>query len=189
VTRIYTKTGDDGTTGLPGGARVAKDSPRIKTYGSLDEINALLGVVGSCSLPDPVRKILIHIQNDLFAIGTMLASPDDAGDKDRGISGITDANVQVLENEIDECEIHLPPLSQFVLPGGSTAGALLHLARAVTRRAERRCVALARSEIVAPQILRYMNRLSDLLFVLARLVNNKDSQPEAHPAFEKCHQP
>jgi cob(I)alamin adenosyltransferase len=189
VTKIYTKTGDDGTTGLPGGTRVSKDMPRIKALGSLDELNAVLGVVCSYTLPESVRKILNRIRDDLFTIGAMLSSPDGAGDKDRGFSGITDADVQSLENEIDNCETQLPTLSQFILPGGSVAGALLHLARAVARRTERCCVALTRSETVPQQILRYMNRLSDLLFVLARLVNHRDSQPEAHPTFGKHHQP
>lgn len=183
MTRIYTKTGDDGTTGLPGGARVSKDSPRINAYGSLDELNALLGVVCNSSLPEPVRKILIRVQDDLFAIGTMLASHDGSGDKSSGISGIADADIQALENDIDMCETRLPPLNQFLLPGGSAAGALLHLARAVARRTERCCVALARSENIAPEILHYLNRLSDLLFMLARLVNHQDSQPESHPTF------
>jgi cob(I)alamin adenosyltransferase len=188
VTKIYTKTGDDGTTGLPGGNRVSKDSPRVKTYGSLDELNAMLGVVCSCTLPEAVGKTLNRIQDDLFTISAMLSSPEGAGDKVGGISGITDADVQALENEIDKCEAQLPPLSQFILPGGSAAGVLLHLARAVARRAERCCVTLARSETMPPQILCYMNRLSDLLFVLARLVNHRDSQPEPHPTFGKHNQ-
>ena len=185
MTKIYTKTGDNGTTGLPDGTRVSKDSPRIKTYGSLDELNALIGVVCSCTLPEAVRKILNLVQDDLFTISAMLAPRERAGDKGRGISGITDANVQVLENEIDTCETQIPPLSQFILPGGSTAGSLLHLARAVARRAERSCVALAQSENVTPQVLCYMNRLSDLLFVLARFVNHQNSLRETHPAFAK----
>jgi len=188
VTKIYTRTGDDGTTGLPGGTRVSKDSPRVKVYGSLDELNALFGVVCSYQASEAVKKILKRIQDDLFTIGTMLSSPERTGDKGQAISGIADADVQMLENEIDKCERQLPPLSQFILPGGSAAGALLHLTRAVARRTERHCVALFRSEPLPPQILRYMNRLSDLLFVLARLVNHQNSQPEAHPAFGKYNQ-
>jgi len=189
VTRLYTKTGDDGTTGLPDGTRVSKDSPRINAYGSLDELNALLGVVCSSSLPEPVRKILVRVQGDLFAIGAMLASHDGSGDKSSGISRITDADIQALENDIDMCETRLPPLKKFLLPGGSAAGALLHLARAVARRTECCCVALARSENVASEILHYLNRLSDLLFMLARLVNHQDSQPESHPIFGDRRQP
>jgi cob(I)alamin adenosyltransferase len=185
VTKIYTKTGDDGTTGLPGGVRASKDSPRIIAYGSLDELNSLLGVVCSCQLPESVQKIIIHIQDDLFTIGAMLASDIGIPNSEQRVGAITDADVKTLENEIDTCEMHLPPLKQFILPGGSPAGAFLHLARTVSRRAERHCVALARIENVPPSILHYMNRLSDLLFVLARLMNNQDSQLEMHPTFRK----
>jgi cob(I)alamin adenosyltransferase len=185
MARIYTKTGDDGTTGLLGGVRISKDSPRIRAYGSLDELNALLGVISSYPLAEPVRKILRQIQDDLFTVGAILALPEGTCVKDLGIPGITDTAIQVLESEIDECAGCLPPLDRFILPGGSTAGAMLHLARTVARRAERRCVALALGGTVPPEILRYMNRLSDLLFVLARLVNHQDLQPECHPTFGK----
>ena len=183
MTRIYTKTGDDGTTGLPDGIRVSKDSPRIKTYGTLDELNALLGVVCSYQLPEAVRNIIIHIQDDLFTIGAALAPEGKSDNGKQEIYAITEADVLILEQEIDKWETRLPPLNQFILPGGSSAGAFLHLARAVSRRAERCCVTLAKSDNVPQLILHYMNRLSDLLFVLARIVNHQESQFEAHPTF------
>ena len=185
MTRIYTKTGDDGTTGLIGGKRVAKDALRIEAYGSIDEMNAVLGAVVSFTLPERARRILIRIQDDLFSIGADLALPAGMERSQWGIPAITDADIKALEDEIDECEAALTPLQRFILPGGSTPGALLHLARTVARRAERRCVALAHAERVDPQIIRYLNRCSDLCFVLARLVNRENSVAELHPTFGK----
>jgi cob(I)alamin adenosyltransferase len=166
MTRIYTKTGDDGTTGLIGGKCVAKDDPRIEAYGSVDELNAILGVVCSFPLPERTRRILARIQNDLFSIGAELALPSGMERDKWGIPSLT-------------------PLRQFILPGGSAAAAQLHLARTVARRVERRCVTLAHLEQIDQQIIRYLNRLSDLCFVLARYVNQKDSQAEIHPTFGK----
>jgi cob(I)alamin adenosyltransferase len=177
--------GDDGTTGLLGGARVSKDSPRIHACGSLDELNALLGVIRSGPLSERFQKILRHIQDDLFTIGAMIVRPEGTSGNHWEIPGITEADIQFMENEIDACEILLPPLDRFILPGGTTTGALLHLARTIARRAERSCVALARCESVEPRILRYLNRLSDLIFVLARLVNHQNAQPESYPTFGK----
>ncbi len=183
MARIYTKTGDDGTTGLIGGKRVHKDASRIEAYGAVDELNAVLGMVCAATLPEPVRRILSRVQDDLFSIGADLALPPGMDRKEWGIPAIPDENVAVLERAIDECQSGLPPLRQFILPGGSATGALLHFARTVARRAERRCVALAHAEPVDPQIIRYLNRLSDLCFVLARQVNNAENQPEFHPRF------
>jgi cob(I)alamin adenosyltransferase len=180
LARIYTRTGDDGTTGLIGGKRVPKDSLRVEACGSLDELNALIGVVLSQTLPEPVDRILQTVQQHLFIIGAELATPDE---NERQNAGIGDGTVRSLENEIDRMEEKLPPLRQFILPGGSLAGAELHMARTVARRAERHCVSLSRLEKVNPKILRYLNRLSDLCFVLARYVNQQLTAQERHPSF------
>jgi len=185
LTRIYTKSGDDGTTGLIGGVRVPKDSPRIEAYGSVDELNAVLGVVRSYSLPGRMDKILERIQDDLFTVGADLALPQDASRADWGIPTLPEEAVQTLEKEIDECESNLDPLRQFILPGGTPAAAMLHLARTIARRAERCCVTLARAEHVDPLIVRYLNRLADLCFVLARFMNCQEAKPESHPTFGK----
>jgi cob(I)alamin adenosyltransferase len=180
LARIYTRTGDDGTTGLIGGKRVSKDSLRIQACGSLDELNALIGVVRSRKAPEPVDRILQLVQERLFTIGAELALPD--GERN-GSAGIGEDAVLSLENEIDRMEEKLPPLRQFILPGGEAAGAELHMARAVARRAERHCVSLSRAETVNPQILRYLNRLSDLCFVLARYANQQQSAQERRSSF------
>ncbi len=185
MARIYTRTGDDGTTGLIGGRRVSKDDLRIEAYGSIDEVNALLGVIGSYPLPERVTGILRRVQDDLFTIGADLAVPRGVDRDDYRVPGLSDLDISALEKEIDECEQALEPLHRFILPGGTTAGALLHLARTVVRRAERHCVSLAHSEPIDPQIVRYLNRLSDLCFVLARYVNNRSGEQESHPTFGK----
>jgi cob(I)alamin adenosyltransferase len=185
MTRIYTKTGDDGTTGLIGGKRMPKNASRIEAYGAIDELNAVLGVVGALPLPERVRGILHRVQDDLFSIGADLALPVGQERSQWGIPPIADEDIRALEQEIDDCEAALTPLQRFILPGGSMPGALLHLARTVARRAERRCVALAHVEHVDPQIIRYLNRLSDLHFVLARYVNRENAQPEIYPTFGK----
>ncbi len=185
MTKIYTRTGDDGTTGLIGGERVPKDSPRVEAYGSIDELNAILGVASTFRLPENIRKIVRRVQDDLFSIGADLALPSGTDRTNWGILPLTDENIKALEQEIDFCELALEPLHQFILPGGGAPGAMLHLARTVARRAERQCVALARVESVDPQIIRYLNRLSDLCFVLARYVNREEAQPEMHPTFGK----
>jgi cob(I)alamin adenosyltransferase len=182
VARIYTKTGDNGTTGLIGGSRVSKDSPYTEAVGSLDELNALLGVASSLPLPEDVERCLRRVQDELFLIGAELATPKGTSPKSRAIG---DEEIRRLENEIDTVERCLEPLKQFILPGGSSAGAWLHLVRAVVRRAERRCVSLSRSERLDPKILQYLNRLSDLCFVLARHINRLQSVPELHPSFGK----
>ncbi len=183
MARIYTKTGDDGTTGLIGGKRVSKDDLRIEAYGSVDELNSVLGVVRSYAPPAPVEEILRRVQDDLFTVGAQLATPDVAGAVRPAYVALSDEAVAALESAIDRCEAGLPSLDRFILPGGTVPGALLHLARTVTRRAERCCVRLARDETVGAVILSYLNRLSDLLFVLARLVNLEAGAPETHPAF------
>jgi cob(I)alamin adenosyltransferase len=183
MARIYTKTGDDGTTGLIGGTRVSKNDLRIEAYGSIDELNAVLGIVATFPLPERTRQILLRVQDDLFTIGAELALPFGMDRSEWGIPGIGSDDIEALESEIDACQAAMLPLRRFILPGGSAAGAQLHFARTVARRAERRCVALAHTENVDAQIVRYLNRLSDLCFVLARFVNHKDSNPEIHPSF------
>jgi cob(I)alamin adenosyltransferase len=180
VARIYTRTGDKGTTGLIGGKRVSKDCPCIEATGILDELNAQLGVVRSYALPRDVDQILYGIQDALFTIGAELATPEGTDPRSQALG---DEDVQGLERHIDHFEVLLPPLKKFVLPGGSVSGAALHLSRAVARRAERACVALSRTQMVNGAVLRYLNRLSDLLFVLARFVNHQDSIPEPNPTF------
>lgn len=179
MSRIYTRTGDYGETGLIGGKRVSKDSPSIQAVGSLDELNALIGLARSHPLPARVDKVLQLAQNDLFAIGADVASPDGAKRSSRQIG---DKAVRALEQEIDFFEESLQPLKRFILPGGSPAGATLHLVRAVARRTERCCVALSGIKGLNPSILCYLNRLSDLCFVVARYVNHRRSTPEMHPS-------
>jgi cob(I)alamin adenosyltransferase len=170
--KIYTKTGDRGETGLFGGPRVSKDAPRIEAYGTVDELNSVLGVARAQTVPADVDALLQQIQNDLFALGAQLATPDPAAHQ-TGMVG--SAQIVALEKAIDHFEGRLEPLKQFILPGGTPAAAHLHLARTVCRRAERRVVTLAResSEPIAVEIVVYLNRLSDLLFVLARAVNRQ----------------
>lgn len=166
--KIYTKTGDDGETGLFGGPRVRKDHPRIESYGTVDELNALLGLVRCGPLPRDIDELLARIQNELFDLGAELASPEPAR---MGTAKLGPQQVAALELAIDRYEADLPPLKQFILPGGTTTAAELHLARTVCRRAERRLTALMALEGVSHELLVYLNRLGDLLFVLARTVN------------------
>jgi cob(I)alamin adenosyltransferase len=184
VTRIYTKAGDDGNTGLIGGMRVPKDAARVDAYGLVDELNAALGLVRSCGVPEQVDSILQRIQDDLFSVGANLALPTGADPAQWKIPPVTDEDIAALEQKIDECEGILEPLHQFILPGGSAAGAFLHFARTVARRAERGCVALSRAEGVDPKIIQYLNRLSDLCFVLARYVNRQCGRLESHPTLK-----
>jgi cob(I)alamin adenosyltransferase len=162
LSKIVTRTGDDGTTGLGDGTRVPKDALRIEAIGSIDELNCTLGVLLSAGVPvASAGDCLIEIQHDLFDLGGELAIP--------GAQAIELARVAWLEEQIEHYNAALPPLKEFVLPGGGSAASACHLARAVSRRAERRCWALARAERVGADLLRYLNRLSDLLFVLSRL--------------------
>lgn len=165
--KIYTKTGDDGTTGLVGGTRVKKFDARLEAYGTIDELNAAVGVIRSCDIPDTISSVLIEIQNRLFNIGSRLAS-DKKGDKITEKLSITEAHIAFLEKAIDEMDKDLPKLRQFILPGGDFASAYCHVARTVCRRAERRILAFADSGTIQPEIVKYINRLSDFLFVLAR---------------------
>jgi cob(I)alamin adenosyltransferase len=170
--RVYTRTGDAGETGLLGEARVRKSDLRIEVIGSLDELNASLGLAVAVVADPSVRERLVDVQRDLFSIGAELADVRPAGDHAAGRTArLTAEAVTRLEATIDAAESELPRLTRFILPGGGEAGARLHLARSVSRRAERRVVALAGKEPVPPVILAYLNRLSDLLFVMARLAN------------------
>ncbi len=168
--KIYTKGGDRGETGLLGGVRVPKDDLRIRTYGTLDELNAGLGMVlADPGLPEVVRLGLSRVQGELFQMGAELATPRNR----RGSTALLEeVHVTALEREIDEMEQVLPPLKTFILPGGGMSSALLHVARTVSRRAERELVTLHRAEPVRPVLLQYLNRLSDYLFVVARFLNH-----------------
>jgi cob(I)alamin adenosyltransferase len=185
LARIYTRGGDDGFTGLIGGGRVPKDAARVDAYGSVDELNAALGLVCAHPLPARVQAILQRVQDDLFTVGANLALPENAKPEEWKISVLAEDDIAILEKTIDECEALLDPIDKFILPGGSAAGAMLHFARTVARRAERDCVALSHQEAINPRIIRYLNRLSDLCFVLARFVNRHLACAESHPTFGK----
>lgn len=173
--KIYTRTGDTGETGLLGGVRVKKHDLRIEAYGTVDELNAVLGVVRAAQPSQRVDQILEHIQNELFGVGAELATPTSKG----AHSGrIEESHVERLEEMIDLCEAELPPLKNFILPGGCPTAAQLHFARTVCRRAERLVVELSETGPVSPQIIVYLNRLSDLLFVLARFDNARAGVPD-----------
>lgn len=165
--RIYTRTGDAGETGLLGGGRVPKDDPRVEAYGTLDEASSALGLLATDLDPD-LSSLVRDVQRVLFDIGAELASPQPGR-----VAAVPADAVASLETRIDAWEAGLAPLRQFILPGGSAPAAVCHLARALVRRAERRAVTLARSGPVNPEILRYLNRLSDWLFVLARVLNHR----------------
>ncbi|HUF46988.1 MAG TPA: cob(I)yrinic acid a,c-diamide adenosyltransferase [Vicinamibacterales bacterium] len=171
MTRIYTKTGDKGDTGLFDGTRVSKADLRVEAYGAVDEMNAWLGLARAEGLPPDIDDMLLAIQGHVFALGAMLADPRNriASRVEKAALGTHD--VVRLEGWIDQLELRLPPLRRFILPGGSRAGATLHLARTVCRRAERRIVSLGKGAS-DPVVVTYMNRLSDLLFVMARAAND-----------------
>jgi cob(I)alamin adenosyltransferase len=176
--KIYTRTGDAGETGLFNGRRVAKDNLRVAAYGDVDELNAVLGLAGSLISDPEILKTLVEIQKDLFSLGAQLADPD-FGEKKRSPKfSIPENRITDLEHWIDRWEAKLAPLHSFILPGGSHAGAFLHLARTVCRRAERDVVSLRQQETLPPLLLTYLNRLSDVLFVLARYVNHNANSPE-----------
>jgi len=163
LSRIYTRTGDDGSTGLGDGSRTAKESPRIEAIGAVDELNSAVGMVLAVpGVPQAVAAVLLEVQQDLFDLGGELSIP--------GHSILADDHVTRLERALDGFNDDLPPLREFILPGGGPATAACHLARAIARRAERRVWALTRTEAVAEALPRYLNRLSDLLFVLARVL-------------------
>ena len=175
--KIYTKSGDDGTTGLVGGNRVKKNDIRLEAYGTVDELNASLGLLRSCKLPNDVSQLLVKIQNKLFNIGSLLAS-DEKGKKYTAELGITYKDVEILEKSIDIFEQSLPELTHFILPGGEETSALCHVARTVCRRAERRILDFAELNPVQIEIVQYINRLSDLLFVLARKLAIENNSEE-----------
>ena len=180
LSKIVTRTGDDGSTGLANGARVPKESARIEACGSVDELNSALGVLlAAADLPAPMAAQLLEIQHDLFDLGGELAIP--------GSVVISARQVENLEALVANWNAELPPLREFVLPGGGVAAASCHLARSICRRAERRCWALSRSEPLGPQALRYLNRLSDLLFVLARVLARRATGSEVMWHRERVH--
>ncbi|HEY0503610.1 MAG TPA: cob(I)yrinic acid a,c-diamide adenosyltransferase [Lysobacter sp.] len=162
LSKIYTRTGDDGSTGLGDGSRVAKDSARVAAYGTVDEANSCIGLVLASDMADDIRALLTTVQHQLFDLGGELCIP--------GHAAIFDADIERLEQHLDAFNDPLPPLKDFILPGGGEAAARCHIARTVVRRAEREAVALSRLETVRPEAVRYLNRLSDLLFVLARVL-------------------
>ena len=170
LSKIYTRTGDDGTTGLGDGTRVSKDSARVNAYGTVDEANSAIGMVLAQDLPDEVRADLFAIQHQMFDLGGELCIP--------GHAAIADADVERLERTLDRYNADLPPLKDFILPGGGPAAAACHVARTVVRRAERETVTLSHHDAVRPEAVRYLNRLSDLLFVLARVLARASGQGE-----------
>lgn len=178
--KIYTRTGDDGDTALFGGARVSKDDVRVTAFGTVDELNATVGWAAA-KVPDPeVRGRLEDVQHDLFALGAVLATPPvpEGRSPPKGVPALPIRRVQEMERWIDEADLELAPLHAFILPGGSDGAAALHLARTVCRRAERAVVTLAARERIDAGAVVYLNRLSDLLFTLARLVNHRSETPD-----------
>ena len=171
LSKIYTRTGDDGTTGLGDGTRTPKDSARVEAYGTVDEANSAIGVVlAADSVPDDIRGCLTGVQHDLFELGGELCIP--------GHEAISDEFTERLEQALDRLNEGLPPLKDFILPGGGRAAAACHVARTTVRRAERRVATLASAEPVRPEVIRYLNRLSDLLFVVARVLARAESGQE-----------
>lgn len=170
LNKIYTRTGDDGSTGLVDGSRVAKDDPRMAAIGDVDELNTAIGVAALHLEGEALRR-LRTIQNDLFDLGADLATPGESFEPGEMTLRIVPAQVKRLEDELDDMNESIPSLTSFILPGGSEAGAALHVARAVCRRAERTAVSAARTVLLNPEALRYLNRLSDYLFVMSRAEN------------------
>lgn len=176
LTRIYTKSGDKGKTALGNGQRVYKNCARIEAIGEVDEANAFLGwAIQFCQ--EDLAAILLKVQNDLFDLGADLCVPENTESPSNNRLTILNSQVEYLEQTIDQLNANLPPLTSFVLPGGTQAAAALHLARTVVRRAERRVVALSLEETVNVEVMKYLNRLSDLLFVMARFVNAQKDAP------------
>jgi cob(I)alamin adenosyltransferase len=172
LSRIYTKSGDQGDTGLGDGTRVPKDHPRVAAYGSVDELNAILGLLVSHFPQATESELISSIQNDLFDVGADLCLPQSADEKPGACLRVRAEQAERIERAIDRLNANLAPLKSFILPGGQGAAAWCHLARTVCRRAERDVVTLSRDETINPQVIIYLNRLSDLLFVLARIYNN-----------------
>jgi cob(I)alamin adenosyltransferase len=177
--KIYTKTGDAGTTGLFGGGRVGKDHPRVEAYGDVDELNAALGLARAVEVMPRIDEVLVPIQRDLFAIGALLATPDREKMRQHlEKARVDEERVAQLERAIDDADRELEPLRAFVVPGGTPKAAVLHVARTVCRRAERRVVRLQADEELPQVVVVYLNRLSDLLFTLARLANRRANAGE-----------
>jgi len=171
LSKIVTRTGDDGTTGLGDGSRVAKDCVRVEAVGTVDEANSVIGIVlAVAAVPDEIRDCLVEVQHDLFELGGELCIP--------GHSAIDQSYIDRLESDVERFNEDLPPLKDFILPGGGEAAAACHLARTVVRRAERRAITLAGSESLRPEVTRYLNRLSDLLFVVARVLARNETGQE-----------
>ncbi|KAF1014705.1 MAG: Cobalamin adenosyltransferase [Stenotrophomonas maltophilia] len=179
LSRIYTRTGDDGSTGLGDGRRVGKDDARVAAFGTVDEANAALGLLLALALPEDVRELLVHLQHQLFDLGGELCMP--------GHVAIHAADVSALEQQLDHYNAGLPMLKDFILPAGGEGAARCHLARTIVRRAERETVALARLEPVRSEALQYLNRLSDLLFVLARVLARADGHGEVLWQHQRRH--
>lgn len=180
ITRVYTKTGDDGHTSLVFGQRVSKASLRVAAYGDVDELNSIIGIILSKNSDKKIDKLLTNVQNDLFIIGADLASVD----SEKSLR-LTNKRITFLEKNIDKYLENLEPLKEFILPGGGETGSFLHLARTVARRVERNVTALKETQPINNLVLIYLNRLSDLLFVLARTVNKTQGKPETHVDFSK----
>jgi cob(I)alamin adenosyltransferase len=170
LSKIYTRTGDDGTTGLGDGSRVPKDDVRVEAYGTLDELNSVMGLLLAEELPLDIREVLQPIQHELFDLGSEFCLP--------GYKAITTVHVQRLEDILDKFNETLPPLKEFILPGGTPAAAVCHLARTICRRAERRAWTLHKQHPQNPESIKYLNRLSDLLFVLARVIARQNEGQE-----------
>lgn len=181
LSKIYTRTGDDGTTGLGDGSRVRKDSARVNAYGTVDELNSNIGVLLAQQLDEGMRECLVQVQHDLFDLGGELCIP--------GMAMVFDDDIERLENVLDSFNADLPPLKDFILPAGGMAAATCHVARTVCRRAEREVVSLAQLEDVRPQATRYLNRLSDLLFVLARVLARAGGHGEVLWQHERRRKP
>jgi len=180
ITKVYTKTGDKRLTSLVGGKRVSKASARVEAYGDVDELNSVLGIVRAEAKDNEIKEIINEIQNDLFIIGADLASPPEIE-----VPRIKKERIKELEKTIDKFLKELEPLKEFILPSGSSGGPYLHLARTVSRRAERRIVKLMEEEGLNENVLAYMNRLSDLLFVMARIENKRGNFEETYVRFDK----
>jgi cob(I)alamin adenosyltransferase len=175
--KIYTKTGDRGDTRLFDGTKVRKHDDRVETYGDIDELNSFIGAAASFLKDAALVSMLAEIQKDLFSVGAQLADPG-VKDQSRAKFQVPRERIEALEKAIDTFEAELPPLRQFILAGGGNAGALLHVARTVCRRAERRVVSLSEKVHVNPNLIEYLNRLSDFLFVIARIVNHREGKQE-----------
>ncbi len=172
--KIYTKTGDDGNTGLQGNLRISKSHPRIVSYGTVDEANASLGIVLTNSLDDDIHTLLTEIQNDLFLVGADLSNPNLNDSKNR----VSLEMIKKLENHIDKFETELPPLTNFILPGGDLSAAQLHHVRTIVRRAESQTVLLSEKDEINSNCIKYLNRLSDLFFVMGRLINKRKNRED-----------